>query len=594
MAESIGLDFGTTYSVVAKLKEVGNNMIPDAIDFNSGGNSITSMETLLVLKDDEKPRIGYEAAGAIDDGVKVYSGFKLLLNSNDKKMLKQRGFINDLTPEKITEIYLKELFKKVRKAQSGFEEIQNVVVGVPLVWTQNGEDTRKYEVANIVKRATGANIVEFMSEPTLACAYFVDEINKKREENYEGYILVIDYGGGTLDITLCKVTNENDQSTIEVCDNWGRGENTEGRVGNAGLSFMETVADILIKEQGLEIPNKHDPEYQRFKKDVERKIKEQTDSLKENFKKDRYAKKDGERYGESICQPIYYRGEQCRIKYGTLVEAYDSENGIREILDATLKEAKRDMDENGIPYDDYLNGTFKIATIGGFCNFALTERQIRNDTDWLKSHHNKLDTRYTELDECVSPKNRELAIAYGAALNANNIIAIKKQFPYTLCFYAEMYKKDENGNTLKIDGKEVTVPDETEEFVIFREMQEYEPGKPVFLDVEDTDENDNIILRHISVSGEEVPYIRRKKKNSKSKIKKPAKEMKLPNKKNEGFYLAIAMEKNENLTMYVYDKTIFDTLTEEEKDNPLNKALVGNPLEFPNIDRLLGTFYISQ
>lgn len=594
MSENIGLDFGTTYSVVARLKEVNDLLIPEVIDFGNEERTITSMESLVVVCDEDDPRIGYEAVPAMDeDDAIIYHGFKMMLNCSDKKMLKDRGYAK-VSPEEVTALFMSELFKKVKTVAPECREIDNVVVGVPLVWTQNGEDTRKYEVADIVKRTTGASVVEFKAEPTLACAYFVEEINKKRDKKYEGYILVIDYGGGTLDITLCKATNKGGQSVIEVCDNWGRGENTDGTVGSAGLSFMEKVADILLEEDGIHIENKDDPNYQLFKKNIETAIKSQTDSLKEKFQRDRYRKKDGEKYNSSIGATAYYKGKKYSIKYSTLVEAYGAKNGIRDILSETLEEAKRDMDKANIPYDDYLNGTFKIATIGGFCNFSLTEMQIRKDTDWLKSHHDKHDTRYTELDEIVRPKNRELAIAYGAALNANNVVGIKKQFPYTLCFYSETFMKDDNGNRVKKNGKDVLVANEEEEFIMFREKDEYEPGKPVFFGIEETDENGSISFRRISVRGDSVPYIRRKKKKNQSDIKQPTNEMKLPKNENEDLYLAMAMERNENLTLYAYDRKKFDMLSKEEQEDPNNSALVGTPSKLPNIDKLLGSFYESR
>ena len=595
MGECIGLDFGTTYSVVSHLvKGDKGAVIPEPIDFGGEERTILSMETLVVNKSGTT-RIGIEAVPAMRaKGATTFKGFKMLLDSSDSKDLKQRGYIGSYTPEYVTSVFMKELFKKVQEVNPECKKIEKVVVGVPYVWTENGEDSRKFSVVNIVKKATKASVVEFQSEPTLACAYFAYEINQKRHAPFNGHILVIDYGGGTLDVTLCKVEQLGKNTNIEVCKSWGAGENTEGKIGSAGLSFMEKVADILLAEADIRVEDKSEREYQSFVKQIEVAIKDQSGHLKTCLNREqRYFSPRGERYDEEIDGMVgYYKGEEYIVKYRTLLQAYNET--ICPILTKVLSEAKRDMDALHIPYDDYANGTFKIATIGGFCNFALTEKQIRRDTDWLRSHQDQLDTRYTELDEVLKPKNRELAIAHGAALNANGVIRIKTQFPYTLCFYGETFKTDSHGWRIKENGHDVLVANESEEFVMFRENEEYEPGRPVFLCVEEIDKNGQKTYRKLPVDGDSIPYIRRKKNGKSSPIRQPIMEMKLPHGARDSLYIAMAMERNEGLTLYVYNQVIFDSLSPEEQKNPRNRALIGEPSSFPNIDKLLGSFYKSH
>lgn len=588
MGECIGLDFGTTYSVVSHLKKgADGQLIPQPVDFGEGVTSVTAMESLVVVDKQGDTYIGYEAVPLVRRAKAVYKGFKMLLScrEEDCRELIRRGFA-DKTPETVTNTFLSELFRKVRKVNPECREIDKVVVGVPYVWTQNGADSRKFEVADSVKKATDAKLVEFQSEPTLACAYFVQEINKQRKKLFDGYVLVIDYGGGTLDVTLCKAEEQKGKSQIRVCGSWGAGENTDGRIGNAGLAFMEEVADLLLAEKGIVVKKKEEQEYQSFVKNIEVAIKERTPYLRNCLRKERrYFTPGGERYNEEIDGiSAYYKGEEYYVKYRTLVEAYD--NSIRPVLTRVLAEAKEDMDRLHIPYDDYERGTFKIAMIGGFCNFVLTDKQISSDTNWLRRRHLTMDTRYTELDEILIPKNRELAIANGAALTANDIVEIRKQFPYTLCFYSETFRTDWR-------GKQEAVPNENEEFIMFRENEEYIPGKPVFLVEEDTDSSGRKVFRKLRVRGAGIPYIRRKKNKKASDIKRPAAEMSLPSQTDEDFYIAMAMERNENLTLYVYGQAAFDKLSPAEQENPDNKAQL-KKTDFPNIDTLLGSFYRTR
>lgn len=602
MGECIGLDFGTTYSVVSHLTNGQDNsaLIPEAIDFGKGERTINAMETLVVKKPDGV-RIGCEAVRSMRaTDAKTFTGFKMLLDGTDpqKKTQRQlqeqlqewkrRGYSRMDTPEQITTEFLSGLFDKARKSNPELAEIDNVVVGVPYVWTTNGEDSRKFKVVNIVKQVTGAKTVDFRSEPTLACAYAVQEINRARNGHFEGHILVIDYGGGTLDVTLCQVKELAGKSSIEVCNSWGAGENTDGKIGDAGLAFMEKVADLLLASHDIAVIEKGSKDYQAFVKGLETAIKDQSDFLKEICQSRwmRYFTDGGAQYNKKIEEiSAYYKGEEYYVTYGNLARAYDT--SIRPVLGRVLAEAKTYMDEKHIRYDDYTNGTFKIAMIGGFCNFALTEKQICVDTDWLMDHMRGADTRYTELGRMIQPTGRELAIAHGAALNANDVIVIKRQFPYTLCFYGETLQKDSNGRPMTKNGNYVLIVNEDEPFVMFRENEEYVPGKPVFLVNPDTREK-------LPVRGNGIPYIRRQRNNMVSEIRRPIQAMKLPDNVPDNLYIAMAMERNENLTLYVYNQAIFDALSPSEQEEPINKALINGPTSFPNIDTLLGNFYKIQ
>ena len=73
-----------------------------------------------------------------------------------------------------------------------------MVVGVPAVWfdSNKANDSRVF-IEDIVKENSRAKMVEVISEPELACAYFTDNYYKNRKEHYNGKILLVDYGGGT-------------------------------------------------------------------------------------------------------------------------------------------------------------------------------------------------------------------------------------------------------------------------------------------------------------------------------------------------------------------------------------------------------------
>ena len=75
-----------------------------------------------------------------------------------------------------------------------------------------------------------------------ASAFFAYNFRQMTKKNFEGNILLVDYGGGTLDITLTNVAaDDGDSVEIKVLERTGAGENEEGKVGKAGIVYMETV-----------------------------------------------------------------------------------------------------------------------------------------------------------------------------------------------------------------------------------------------------------------------------------------------------------------------------------------------------------------
>ncbi len=98
----------------------------------------------------------------------------------------------------------------------------------------------------------------------------------------KGNVLIVDYGGGTLDLTLTQVSSEGkDQEAveIEVKQRTGVGDNHPGRIGDAGIAYMEKVIRLAVAEcpdLDIEDPEELDPKEPIFWKaytNLERKLK---------------------------------------------------------------------------------------------------------------------------------------------------------------------------------------------------------------------------------------------------------------------------------------------------------------------------------
>ncbi len=86
---NIGLDFGTTNSILSFYNRSNNYIDTYKLDGNTGANYIPS----VVAFDDGDISIGESAKNLIDDEyTKVYSMFKILLNLDDRDRLIAHGY----------------------------------------------------------------------------------------------------------------------------------------------------------------------------------------------------------------------------------------------------------------------------------------------------------------------------------------------------------------------------------------------------------------------------------------------------------------------------------------------------------------------
>ncbi len=571
MGECIGFDFGTTYSMIARLNN--ENKI-ETVNFGSGPNPVDAIRT-IVVKGKRGVRIGNSAINSIGkEGTRVFTGFKMLLNSS-KELQQQRGYTQEDTPRKVTGDFLCELFSQY-KDKTETEKIERVVVGVPHVWTNNVNIQSKSVVKEEIEKAAGPGTkVEFQSEPILAATYLTHTLSTKKKAPYQGYLFVVDYGGGTLDITLCRAVARGEASEIEVVESWGSGENTDenGRIGSAGLSYMEKVADLLLSSKPVTVYSKDEAEYKCFVKDIESLIIEQYQDIEEITKQ--HVAYSLDFVNETIAaKPVIYKGDSYKITFGILSEAY--EQTIRPVLADTLNQAKAFMDANGIPYSDDQKESFKIATIGGFCTFPYTYNQVCEETSWLRQTTRK-DTRYSDVSTHRDVKARERAVAYGAVLYANDIIKIKRQFPYSLSFFGSV--------KVKKDGVERIEPRLDMKYPVFVRNKEYSLDHPVFMEDSFVDSGKEK-RRKVAILSNNIPFVEIAYSNPTRPIP-PYEEIRLP--RDTVVYIAVSMVDNEEMKLYVYNANVYNALSKEEKDNPNNKALIsGYPKDLGTIYQLLG------
>ncbi len=437
---NIGLDFGTTYSVLATPKN------PDEGDYTPqpvmlyGQDTSPFYDSLALRTKDGSFSYGRQARDKITrNGTVAYKGFKLLLAEENPEILKERGFSSDVTPDNIVRGYINDLLMKYK---TKYGDINRLVVGVPEIWVENSARQKCYEyLFDIVKGVAdelfpkAKTDILLVSEPTCACAYYVEKYKALNDGNiFTGNILIVDYGGGTLDIALCRVEDVDGTPKVTPLKRSGAGANEEKIIGKAGFAFMEEVVRLALFTGGVSqesISSERNKGslysciYQVEAAFMDLSSRDDTD---ENVKRFREVF-DGwddieEKYDtHDIFATIEFMEvteENGRIKksveeydvdYGMIARAFNEK--IRPVLDEKLDVIIQYMDTEGIEYG-VNSDQFKIQRIGGFCNFYLVEQEINEK---MKRSAVRDDKRY--YGELVSSDDRTLAIAYGASLLAN-------------------------------------------------------------------------------------------------------------------------------------------------------------------------------
>ena len=426
----LGMDFGSTYTIVSVFRE--DTVVLEVLSLGEG---LSPNIPSVVAKGKGEVTIGFSAKNKTGKkGYTVYKAFKMLLAVTDSGKLAERGYDQENNPEEITRTFIGEVLSQVLESLHE-TRINSLGVGVPEIWNNSLETLGGKAILRDICRSldfVDADGVKVVSEPAAASAYFAHNYHLLTKHNFDGCILLLDYGGGTLDITLSRVMPSSrkdgaNSMELKVLERKGAGENEEGRVGEAGIVYMETVMDWAIRRSGLtdgEAPE-YDGAFYRAVNDLEFELQTSTKKIQLIFEE--YGLDYLEELNQEKFVDIEYGREEVSVSYGLLLEVYNQV--IWGVFDRKMDEIMEYMDENGIDYMDGSRDDFKIALVGGFGNFYLVKRQIK---DKFKLGHN--DKRQENI--IVDKAGCERAVSLGAALLAADVIGIRSTADFSIGMWA--------------------------------------------------------------------------------------------------------------------------------------------------------------
>ena len=188
MPRIVGIDLGTTYSVIAGFDDV--TKAPKIIP-NKYGNSVTP--SVIGFSEDGYV-IGEDAKSMEEMGdVNTASFYKLHMGDHSYKY---SFFGKEYTAADLSALFLKRLIEDAEKTIG--DKISKAVITVPAYF----EDAARNDTINAGKSA-GLEVMNIINEPTAACvAYGLHESGAGKK------ILIYDLGGGTFDVTIAKITSD--------------------------------------------------------------------------------------------------------------------------------------------------------------------------------------------------------------------------------------------------------------------------------------------------------------------------------------------------------------------------------------------------
>jgi len=215
MARAVGIDLGTTNSVVAVLEGGEPTVIPNAEGSRTTPSVVAFAKGGEVLVGEVAKRQAVTNVDRTIRSVKRHMGTDWKVRIDDK----------DYRPQQISAFVLQKL-KRDAEAYLG-EQVTHAVVTVPAYFSDAQRQATK-EAGEIA----GLTVDRIINEPTAAAlAYGLDKTDQEQT------ILVFDLGGGTFDVSLLEIGD----GVFEV-----KATNGDNRLG--GDDWDSRIVDWLVKQ----------------------------------------------------------------------------------------------------------------------------------------------------------------------------------------------------------------------------------------------------------------------------------------------------------------------------------------------------------
>jgi len=219
MSKIIGIDLGTSNSAAAVVEGGKSIIIPSAEGTTVGGKAFPSY---VAFAKDGQLLVGEPARRqAVTNSERTIAAIKRKMGTDYKVKIE----VKEYTPQQISAFILQKI-KKDAEAYLG-SRIEKAVITVPAYFNDAQRQATK-DAGTIA----GLEVVRIINEPTAAAlAYGIDKAGKEEK------IMVFDFGGGTLDVTIMDFG----EGVFEVIS-------TSGDTLLGGTDMDQIVVDYIVAE----------------------------------------------------------------------------------------------------------------------------------------------------------------------------------------------------------------------------------------------------------------------------------------------------------------------------------------------------------
>lgn len=205
MSRIVGIDLGTTNSLVAYMEgdhpqiipdQEGHRLVPSVVSFFS--NQVLVGERAKVLRGENPENTVYSVKRLMGKGVQEvtpelrYIPFRL--SERSAEVVRVTIGNRDFTPPELSAFVLRQLKQQAEHFLG--EVITKVVITVPAYFNDSQRQATKD-----AGRIAGLDVMRIVNEPTAAALAY--GLHKRKQ----GIIAIYDLGGGTFDISILKLTD---------------------------------------------------------------------------------------------------------------------------------------------------------------------------------------------------------------------------------------------------------------------------------------------------------------------------------------------------------------------------------------------------
>ena len=223
----IGIDLGTTNSLIGYFSENGPCLIPNALDHFLTPSAVHLGDNKKVITGDAAKQ------KLVTHPDRTIAKFKRLMGTHKQLKLGKQIF----RPEDLSALILKSLKQDAEQALG--ETITEAVISVPAYFN---DIQRKATIA--AAEIAGLQVKRLINEPTAAALAY--GLHEKEDENT---FLIVDLGGGTFDVSILEMFSGVMEVRASAGDAFLGGEDFTDRITSYFCEQAELTEDKLAEEE---------------------------------------------------------------------------------------------------------------------------------------------------------------------------------------------------------------------------------------------------------------------------------------------------------------------------------------------------------